>query len=610
MTKRLYIVIIFFTVAFSTCLFVNVSYGQKDAPVPVKKSNKKAAPGLVDEPRQKAATPEIKRIRFNRHNKYTRIVIDVSEAAQYSLASQNTPPALIIDVLQADISKLKKRLLNVGGERVKTIEVVKLGWGVARVTIRTKFIRDYRVFKLHTPSRIVVDIKERTITGYREPVPSKRPAPREEELPGELPGEMEEESYEDYPAPPYEVPERTVKISGSISNDTAYRISGRRQLTKSRNMLKLNLRGELSDNVSYRIGGRGYYDAVFDMTDNYPDNVARDQETDLEFRETYLDVSMGSMDLRLGKQTIVWGEAVGLFFADQVNAKDLREFVLPDFDYIRKPQWTALVEYTGDLSHLEFLWIPALEFNDYGVSGSEFPVSLALPAGVAPSITATEEPGNNFKNSELGARFSYFLGGWDMSIFHLYTWDKDGANFRTINSPTSYTFTPTHKRLNISGFTVAKEIRDIIFKAEVIYTGGKRFAVLDSTDADGLVRANFIDYLIGMDYTFFDDFETNIQFMQRIIPDYDDRFFRQEHIRNTGSLRLKTGFFDNRVEPEILIISSLEELDIMIRPKIGFTFKDNWRLYIGADIFAGKTDGVFGQYSGKDRVYTKIGYSF
>ena len=62
-------------------------------------------------------------------------------------------------------------------------------------------------------------------------------------------------------------------------------------------------------------------------------------------RETYLDVSAGDWDFRLGRQQIVWGEMVGLFFADVVSAKDLREFVLPDFDYLRIPQWSVRTEY-------------------------------------------------------------------------------------------------------------------------------------------------------------------------------------------------------------------------------------------------------------------------
>jgi len=39
--------------------------------------------------------------------------------------------------------------------------------------------------------------------------------------------------------------------------------------------------------------------------------------------------------VRLGRQQIVWGEAIGTFVTDVVNPKDFREFVLPDFSELR-----------------------------------------------------------------------------------------------------------------------------------------------------------------------------------------------------------------------------------------------------------------------------------
>jgi len=56
-------------------------------------------------------------------------------------------------------------------------------------------------------------------------------------------------------------------------------------------------------------------------------------------------ISLRRLGFRLGRQHIVWGEMVGLFFADVVSAKDMRQFILPDFDMIRIPQWAARAEF-------------------------------------------------------------------------------------------------------------------------------------------------------------------------------------------------------------------------------------------------------------------------
>ncbi len=88
----------------------------------------------------------------------------------------------------------------------------------------------------------------------------------------------------------------------------------------------------MSSDINFTLRGRFFYDAVFDWTDNYSEKVEEDQEADSDLRDAFMDISLGNWDFRLGKQQIVWGEAVGIFMADVVNAKDLREFILPDFE--------------------------------------------------------------------------------------------------------------------------------------------------------------------------------------------------------------------------------------------------------------------------------------
>jgi hypothetical protein len=179
-----------------------------------------------------------------------------------------------------------------------------------------------------------------------------------------------------------------------------------------------------------------------------------------------------------------------------------------------------------------------------------------------------------------------------------------------VTTPSLYTFSPEHRRLNITGFTFAKEISDVIFKGEFIYNSGKYFSVLDPGDADGLVRKNYLDYLIGLDCTFLGSLDFNFQFMQRVIFDYDPRIFREDEVRTSASVWLKTGLRDNTIEPEILIISSLRERDMLIRPKVTFKFKQRWQARIGLDVFEGVSDGLFGQYADRDRVYAEARYDF
>ena len=190
-----------------------------------------------------------------------------------------------------------------------------------------------------------------------------------------------------------------LKQQGSIKQETAYRIGQPRVFSKIKNQIVLIESAKLTDKLNFKITGRFYYDLVYNLAHNFPNNVDSDQRQEVELRDTYFDYSDGPFDIRLGKQQIVWGEAVGLFFADVVNAKDLREFILPEFDLIRIPQWGIDAEYTKKNFHAEFLWLPILEFNKIGVRGAEFEFPYPVPEGTVFTATDPAQPKNSFKNS-------------------------------------------------------------------------------------------------------------------------------------------------------------------------------------------------------------------
>ena len=405
------------------------------------------------------------------------------------------------------------------------------------------------------------------------------------------------------------------KLSGQIRNETAYRLDQPREFTKIKNFLYLGATGELFPTVWYTLKGRAFYDAIFDLTDNYSRNVEEDQETEADFRDAFVDISLGNWDLRLGKQQIVWGEAMATFVADVVNPKDLREFILPEFDDIRIPQWSAKIEYFLNDHHLELVWIPDLEFNKLGVAGSEFEFRKpAFPDGVSIHYQDTKEPSSNLENSEIGFRASTYLHGWNLNAFYLHSWDHFPAMFRTVKTDPStgqtiITFSPEHKRIEYYGFTFAKEWKGIVYNGEFVYSPNKYFIVTDLSDKDGVGKSGVLDYLLGFDYTFLRKLDLKFQFIQRIITEYDDKIY-EDRINSSFSIWLGTGFLESKIEPEILWVSGIGKRDWMIRPKVKYNFKPAWQLVIGSDIFGGKDTEYFGQFHDKDRIYSEITYKF
>jgi hypothetical protein len=133
------------------------------------------------------------------------------------------------------------------------------------------------------------------------------------------------------------------------------------------------------------------------------------QRFNVLLRENYLDIGAGDWDFRLGRQHVIWGEMVGLLFGDVVSAKDLRHFVLPEFDILRIPQWAVRAEYFKDDLHAELLWIPVASYDNIGKPGAEFYNYTLVPY---PTATFRNEkiPTRNLSNTNYGMRLSMSCG--------------------------------------------------------------------------------------------------------------------------------------------------------------------------------------------------------
>ena len=165
-------------------------------------------------------------------------------------------------------------------------------------------------------------------------------------------------------------------FTGFYQNDMAYTYGDKAHLSRFNNTVDFSTQGRTDIGIEWKIGGRVMYDATYDLTNFYPGPVRKDQRFEVKLREAYFDFSAAGLDFRLGRQHIVWGEMVGLFFADVVSAKDLRQLVLPDFDMIRIPQWAIRAEYFKGDWHAEAVWIPYMSYDNIGKPGAEFYPSI------------------------------------------------------------------------------------------------------------------------------------------------------------------------------------------------------------------------------------------
>ncbi len=409
-------------------------------------------------------------------------------------------------------------------------------------------------------------------------------------------------------------------IDGYIKNESALRLPSPSRTTKLKTLFQVELNGLMMDWLDINILSWAMYDAAYDLDEQYPEEVQEEYRSNLTaeeayeqtFREIYVDIFLKTMDFRIGKQQIVWGEAIGLRITDIINPQDYREFILGDYIDSRIPVWMAKFNYYIGQWTVEGLWIPFFEPERLAIYGSEWEWTfnkILPPQGVGVKLNTPEEPSTDLENSEYGGRISGILAEWNVALSYLYSWDDSPSRHLDFD-PQALTINVDQifHRMIVYGFTFANSYGRFVPRGEVSYKMGKHFNTSDVHDEDGLKKKDFLYYMAGTDYSI-SDYLFNFQIIQKVIMDYEDSIY-EDYIQTTYSFQVQAKFLNETLKPDILVIYGENENDWMIRPKIAYGISDQFTIAIGVDIFSGPSKSFFGQFNSNDRAYIKFKYSF
>ena len=405
------------------------------------------------------------------------------------------------------------------------------------------------------------------------------------------------------------------RLSGFVDEEIAYTYDSPGRWSRAVTRLQLSVEGRLGEDIKYKLGGRVDVDPVYNGSNFYLDPVKEDQRFSAFWRENYLDFSLGDFDFRVGAQNVIWGEVAGLFFADVVSARDLREFLLPSFDIIRIPQWAARAEYNSGDSHFELIWIPLPTFDNIGKPGSDFypfPLSDRPTANEAALFLDPLKPSNSVSNGNYGVRAGTLIDGWDMAAFYYRSTSASPTFYRmpSASGPAPFVFQPRYDRIWQAGGTVTKDFGNFVMRSEAVYTGGQNFASVVPGASEGVVGRNTLDWIVSAERPF-EEFEgrVNVQVFQRLYFDGS----ADDVALNSGSWgvsALVSGKLSPHWEPSFQWIQTFGGGGALIRPKLTWLPMANLSVAFGLDIFNGDRTGVFGRYANKDRIYTELRYSF
>ena len=284
-----------------------------------------------------------------------------------------------------------------------------------------------------------------------------------------------------------------------------------RGLSRLRTELNLELDAKFSSSWQARISGKGAYDFAYAIKgrDEFTDEVLDNYEKELELGETYIQGSLTkSLDVKIGRQIVVWGKSDHIRVTDVLNPLDMCEPGLTDIEDLRLPvAMSRLDYYVGDWS-LTGIVIHEIRFNKSPEYGSDF-----YPGSQPPPHE--DKPDSCCKNTEYAAAINGIFSGWDIS-FYWADYYNDMPHMELVSAGPPPQTEWKHARLKMLGAAFNAAVGNWLLKTEAAYIDGFEFF-----NSQGKEYSR-IDVLAGIEYSGFKDTTVSIEAANRHINDFDD----------------------------------------------------------------------------------------
>jgi len=398
------------------------------------------------------------------------------------------------------------------------------------------------------------------------------------------------------------------EFSGSIKNYNAVQIYDNNELVAGRNRFKL----QFKQNMSF-----GELVAEVDLIDRYSSG----REFELLPSELYADWYTSSFDIRVGKQSIIWGKSNGAFVNDIITPVDLREFLTQDMSDLRVGVTAFNVRRYFDNSSLQLILSPALATDLLPDAESRW-----FPVQTLPSVTPVrfEDPtyDNNLSNIQLAARFSWrptLSLDVDLMAYH---WAHPmpayfiQPNFLTFQQLPEVTLRETYKTSPMAGYSMTWQPGDTwIFSAEGLFVNERLFTFLPVSvnsleDAienpleaiqviqefdirnDGyLLTKPWIQQMIGVQ-TSFKGVTAGLQGYFEIILSYEDRILPQRLFPYVSAFGQRS-FLRDRLQVFTVGRYNVYGQDFWAQLQGTYEIADGFEFTLGSNVFGGPTISPF-----------------
>lgn len=364
----------------------------------------------------------------------------------------------------------------------------------------------------------------------------------------------------------------------------------------------LRMQPALSQSVSLKIEGWVTSQPAVDEKQNAADPY--------ELREAYIAYLGDALEVRAGRQIVVWGRADRLNPTDNLTTRDFR-LLVPEDDDQRRGSNMLQVAYPVFGVVARAYWLP------------EFRPNETPTPPLAKGISFRDD--ERIHDPHQGALRLDQSGGvfdWSLSYFEGVDRNADVA-LDHVTGTGGFVLQRRYGRVKVVGADAATTVGKFGLRAEVAHT-----ATEDTQGDDPAVKNGFLYAVAGGDRTFFEYLNVNVQYIYRQTDKWQDPhkianplvqalavqnavFSQQLHrVENGASIRISDEFFNETLTLEIAAVQFFQAGDMVVAPKVTYKATDTLRITAGSQIFSGPDESFFGAQKDNTTTYVEVRWGY
>ncbi|HIP51077.1 MAG TPA: DUF1302 family protein [Campylobacterales bacterium] len=384
-------------------------------------------------------------------------------------------------------------------------------------------------------------------------------------------------------------------ITGKLTEQTTFSYNDTAphdNFSSLKSSLLLDYEHKFDNGFKVKTNAKAYYDAIYSIRgrEKYSKDELSELESEVELFDAYVEGALtDNLDMKLGRQVVVWGRSDTIRITDVLNPLDNRRPAMVDIEDLRLPVGMAKFDYFVGDWRITPIVVVEQRFSKNPPAGSTFNAS-------SNSLAQNEDYNEILPALSIGAEFS----GFDVNFYAAQI--RDDAGYFSNGKL-------KHDKTNMFGTALNVLNGSWLLKFELAHFDGLKYT---STQQKEFKRT---DALVGLEYNGIADTLFSYDVSLRKIHDYENRLknerFETKEETYQHAFRVSSDFMNATIRGNYLISlfgKSLDEGGFQ-RAWVKYDIMDGVYANVGVVDYMGGSSR-FDAISDNDMAFVDLTYSF